>query len=63
MQLYTPFFCMVLLFVVMLLDHSLNLSICKKCVCMATFNDRHAVMRGPLAHTPPLFHKLKVLTI
>ena len=35
----------------------------KKFVRMATYNDRYPVTPGPLAHTPPLFHKLNILTI
>ena len=35
----------------------------EKIVCMATFNDINANLPGPLPHTPPLFHQLKVLTI
>ena len=34
----------------------------KKFVRMATFND-YPVIHGPLAHTPPLFYKLRILTI
>ena len=50
---------MVLLYRVMLVDHSLNLFILR----MVTFNDINATLPGPLPHTPPLFHQLKVLTI
>ena len=35
----------------------------KKFVCMATYNDNFPVEPGPLQHTPPLFYKLKLLTI
>ena len=35
----------------------------KKFVRMATYNDIYPATPGPLAHTPPLFYKLKVLTI
>ena len=35
----------------------------KKFVRMATFNDGFQNIRGPLAHTPPLFRQLKLLTI
>ena len=35
----------------------------KKFVRMATFNDGYPVVPGPLAHTPPLFYKLRLLTI
>ena len=35
----------------------------KKFVKMATYNDIYPATPGPLAHTPPLFYKLKVLTI
>ena len=35
----------------------------KKFVRMATFNDRLLSSIGQLVHTPPLFHKLKLLTI
>ena len=35
----------------------------KKIVPMVTFNDINATLPGPLPHTPPLFHQLKVLTI
>ena len=34
----------------------------KKCVCMATF-DGYPIKPGPLTHTPPLFHKLRILTV
>ena len=30
---------------------------------MATFNDSYPTVPGPLVHTPPLFHKLRLLTI
>ena len=30
---------------------------------MATYNDGYPIVPGPLIHTPPLFHKLKLLTI
>ena len=30
---------------------------------MATFNDRYPDVPGPLCHTPPLFYKLKILTV
>ena len=30
---------------------------------MATFNDSFPTLLGPLVHTPPLFHKLGLLTI
>ena len=35
----------------------------KKFVRMATFNDSFPTLLGPLVHTPPLFHKLGLLTI
>ena len=35
----------------------------KRFVRMATYNDNYPVVPGPLIHTPPLFYKLKVLTI
>ena len=35
----------------------------KKFVRMAPYNDRYPATPGPLVHTPPLFYKLKVLTI
>ena len=35
----------------------------KKFVRMATYNDKYPATPGPLVHTPPLFYKLKVLTI
>ena len=35
----------------------------KTFVRMATYNDSYPATSGPLVHTPPLFHKLKVLTI
>ena len=35
----------------------------KTFVRMATYNDSYPATPGPLVHTPPLFHKLKVLTI
>ena len=35
----------------------------KKFVRMATFNDGFSSSIGQLVHTPPLFHKLKLLTI
>ena len=35
----------------------------KKFVRMVTFTDINATLPGPLPHTPPLFHQLKVLTI
>ena len=35
----------------------------KKFVRLATYNDAYPVIPGPLAHTPPLFHKLNLLTI
>ena len=35
----------------------------KKSVCTATFNDGFHILPGPLAHTPPLFHKLNLLNI
>ena len=35
----------------------------KKFVRMATFNDAYPIVPGPLYHTPPLFLKLKLLTI
>ena len=35
----------------------------KKFVRMATFNDGYPIVPGPLAHTPPLFHNLRLLTI
>ena len=30
---------------------------------MITFNDNYPPIPGPLAHMPPLFHKLKMLKI
>ena len=30
---------------------------------MATYNDSYPATPAPLVHTPPLFHKLKVLKI
>ena len=35
----------------------------KTFVRMATFNDEYPIIPGPLAHTPPLFCKLKLLSI
>ena len=35
----------------------------KKFVRMSTFNDNYPIIPGPLAHTPPLFHQLNILTI
>ena len=35
----------------------------KKYVRLATFNDAYPIVPGPLFHTPPLFYKLKILTI
>ena len=35
----------------------------KTFVRIATYNDSYHATPGPLVHTPPLFHKLKVLTI
>ena len=35
----------------------------KKFVRMATYNDFYPDVPGPLSHTPPLFHKLNILTI
>ena len=35
----------------------------KTFVRMATYSDSYPATPGPLVHTPPLFHKLKVLTI
>ena len=35
----------------------------KKIVRMITFKDNYPTVPGPLAHTPPLFHKLKMLKI
>ena len=35
----------------------------KKIVRMITFNDNYPTIPGPLTHTPPLFHKLKMLKI
>ena len=35
----------------------------KKIVRMITYNDNFPIIPGPLAHTPPLFHKLKILKI
>ena len=35
----------------------------KKFVRMATLNDGYPVVPGPLVHTPPLFYKLRLLTI
>ena len=34
-----------------------------KIVRMATYNDKYPATPGPLVHTPPLFYKLKILTI
>ena len=30
---------------------------------MATFNDKYPDVPGPLSHTPPLFYRLKILTV
>ena len=35
----------------------------KTFVRMATYNDSYPATPAPLVHTPPLFHKLKVLKI
>ena len=35
----------------------------KTFVRMATYSDSYPATPGPLVHAPPLFHKLKVLTI
>ena len=35
----------------------------KRFVRLATYNDNYPIVPGPLAHTPPLFHKLNLLTI
>ena len=35
----------------------------KKFVRLVTYNDTYPVVPGPLTHTPPLFYKLKILTI
>ena len=35
----------------------------KQIVRLITFNDGYALIPGPLMHTPPLFHELKILNI
>ena len=35
----------------------------KKFVRMATYKDGYPLIPGPLSHTPPLFHKLRLLNI